>query len=193
MIFFVTKIRIASGIFRANILYLLFVTQRSRAQNNIDSIKIFKPHRQFIHSLQDTNYVNSGCSASEKPSMFRSLSSGNIHWSPVSRSNQNFFPHNLNYERNDSESSFANIQFQGGSESVSSTEDFPADANMQASPKVVVFEKRNDAQATVHIKKAFRKTKLKLVYGLSFVLLAMATPLLWINNIQEESRYLVPT
>ncbi|KAF7819292.1 protein SINE1-like [Senna tora] len=167
------------------------VVQRSRPQVNMDSIKIFSTPRKHTHSLQDPNGENSGCSENQCRG-FRSPSSSYIDWSTTSRSNQNLFLHNMRHKSNDNESLYADIQFQGGPESVSSTEDLPADADMQASPKVVVPGKRNDTDTTVHVKKALRRTKLKLVYGLSFVLLAMATPLLWIN-IQEEGHYLVPT
>lgn len=55
----------------------------------------------------------------------------------------------------------------------------------------VVPECRNDPQ-TVLVEKPLQKAKRRLVCGLSFVVVAMATPLLWINS-QEEGHFLVPT
>ncbi|KAJ1398343.1 hypothetical protein SESBI_31183 [Sesbania bispinosa] len=120
---------------------------------------------------------------------FRSLSSGNIEWSPASYSkyDQNGVADHGNYDSKENESSCDDVQFQGGQESVSSTDDLPGgDADMQRPP-----ESRDDTQ-TVLMKKPLQKAKRKFVCGLSFVLLAMATPLIWINS-QEEGHFLVPT
>lgn len=101
-----------------------------------------------------------------------------VDWSSTLRDAHN---HNLSYECN---------YFQGEAESVSSTDDLPGDADMHA-PSEMVPSKSNDAVSTVGIQKALHKTKLQLVFGFSCVLIAMVTPLLWIN-VQDE-HCLVPT
>lgn len=88
----------------------------------------------------------------------------------------------MNYDCKENESSCGDVQFQGGPESVSSTDELPGDADMQS---------RNDI-LTVLMEKPIQKAKHKLVCGLSIVIIAMATPLLWINS-QEEGHFLVPT
>ncbi|CAJ1953387.1 unnamed protein product [Sphenostylis stenocarpa] len=80
-------------------------------------------------------------------------------------------------------------QFQGGPESVSSTYGNPINSDMQKSSKFDP-ESRNDTE-TVLMGKSFQKTKHKLVCVISFSLLATSTPLLWINN-QDEDHFLVP-
>ncbi|KAI9093687.1 hypothetical protein K1719_027136 [Acacia pycnantha] len=161
---------------------------RSRAPAAPDSI-IFATPTKHVHSLQNPSDVNSSCSERQSRRL-RNLSSGNMDWSSTSRYDHNYFPHNLRYECDYNESLYADVQFQGGPESVSSTEDLPAGADMQA-PLEMVPPKSNEAWTIVRIEKSLHKTKLKLVFGLSFVLLAMATRLLWINI--QDDRYLVPT
>lgn len=160
-----------------------FVDQRSRTQATVDSIKIFKTPRKLIHSLQDSSDLTLGCSKKQNR-RFKSLSSGNIEWSPASKYDQNDFSNDVKCDSEVIESC-AEVEFQGGSESVSSTDDLPGDASKQTSTKVVP-EDRNFTPT------ALQQTKYKLVCGLSFVLLAVATPLLWINS-QDEGHYLVPT
>ncbi|KAK7267069.1 hypothetical protein RIF29_19733 [Crotalaria pallida] len=155
--------------------------QRSRSQVNVDSITIFQTPRKLIHSLQDPDDVNSDCSEKQNRGI-RSLSSGNIEWSPASHSR--YDPNGIEDFENcdgceENESLNTDVQFQDGTESVSSTDDLLGDADMQMPPKVVPESR-------------LRKTRRKFVCGLSFVLVAMATPLLWINT-QEEGHYLVPT
>ncbi|KAK4282136.1 hypothetical protein QN277_013548 [Acacia crassicarpa] len=161
---------------------------RSWAPAAPDSI-IFATPTKHVHSLQNPSDVNSSCSERQSRRL-RNLSSGNMDWSSTSRYDHNYFPQNLRYECDYNKRLYADVQFQGGPESVSSTEDLPAGADMQAPPEMVP-PKSNDAWTVVRIEKALHKTKLKLVFGLSLVLLAMATPLLWINI--QDDRYLVPT
>ncbi|XP_014491410.1 protein SINE1 [Vigna radiata var. radiata] len=156
---------------------------RSRTQATIDSIKIFETPRKLIHSLQDSSDLTLDCSKKQNR-MFKSLSSGNIEWSPSSKYDQNGFSNDVKCDSEVIESC-GEAEFQVSSESVSSSDDLPVDANKQISTKVVP-ENRNITPT------AQRKTKYKLVCGLSFVVLAVATPLLWIT-IQDEGHYLVPT
>lgn len=156
---------------------------RSRTQSTVDTIKIFKTPRKLIHSLQDSSDVTLGCSEKQNRRL-KSLSSGNIEWSPASKYNdQNGFSNDVKCDSEVNESLCAEVEFQGGSESVSSTDDLPVDDNV---PPKVVPENRN-VPAT-----ALQRAKYKLVCGVSFVLLAVATPLLWFNC-QDEGHYLVPT
>ncbi|KAG5062400.1 hypothetical protein AAZX31_02G067800 [Glycine max] len=166
---------------------------RSRTQDNI---KIFMTPRKLIHSLQeDLNDEISDCS--EKPNRrIKSLSSGNIKLSPASYSkyDQNGIADHVNYDSKESGSlcgdGDGDVQFQGGLESVSSTDDIPCNTDMQK-PSEVGPESRNGTE-TVLMGKPFQKTKHKLVYGISFALLAIATPFLWINS-QDQGHFLVPT
>ncbi|KAG4938213.1 hypothetical protein AAZX31_16G039200 [Glycine max] len=155
---------------------------RSRTQATVDSIKIFETPRKLIHSLQDSSDLSLGCSKKEQNGRYRSLSSDdNMEWSPSCKYNQNGFSDDMNKCDSEVIEGCAEVEFQGGSESVSSTNDnnILVDVEKQMHTKVVP-ENRN------------AKTKYKLVCGLSCVLLAVATPLLWINN-QDEGHYLVPT
>ncbi|RDY09090.1 Protein SINE1, partial [Mucuna pruriens] len=164
---------------------------RSRTQVSADNIKIFMTPRKLIHSLQDPDDETSDCS--EKPNRRgRSQSSGNIKRSPASYSkyNQNSIVDDVNYDSKGNGSLYGDVQFQGEHESVSSTDDFADNTDMQM-PSEVGPKSRNDTQ-TVIMRKPFQKTKHKLVCGLSFALLAIATPLLWINS-QDEGHFLVPT
>ncbi|KAK7286536.1 hypothetical protein RJT34_21596 [Clitoria ternatea] len=162
---------------------------RSRTQVTVDSIKIFNTPRKLIQSLQDPSSVTSTCSEKQNR-RFRSLSSGNIDWSPISKFDQNGFSDHVKCDSEVNES-MCTDEFQGSSESVvSSINDLPVDADMQM-PIKMVPENRNIAQ-THGMEKAPQRTKFKLVCGVSFVLLAIATPLLWISG-QDEGHYLVPT
>ena len=148
--------------------------------------------RKLIHSLQDPDDGTSDCSERQNR-IFRSLSTGNMEWSPTSNSehDQNDFTDDVNCDCKENGSLYDDEQFQGGPESVSSTDDLPVvGADMQVPPEVVP-ENSNDTE-TVRMEKPLRKTACKLVCGLSFALLAVATPLLWISS-QEEGHYLVPT
>ncbi|KAJ7971876.1 ARM repeat superfamily protein [Quillaja saponaria] len=163
---------------------------RSRTRVNVDNIKIFKTPRKLIHSLQDPTDVNSDCSE-KKTRRFRSLSSSNIKWSPASEYDQNGISHELNCDCQENESLYAGAeQFQDGQESVSSTDDLPADADLQM-PHEVVPENKMETQRA-RTEKQHQKTAFKLVCGFSFVLLASFVPLLW-NNDQDKGYYLVPT
>lgn len=120
-----------------------------------------------------------------------SLSSGNIEWTPTSKCDQHncFSDHVKKYDCVVNGCLCADVEFQAGSsESVSSA----GDADIQMMPSKVVLENRKVTTQMDLMQKALQKTKFKLVCGLSFVLLAMATPLLWINS-QDEGHCLVPT
>ncbi|KAI4348443.1 hypothetical protein L6164_009166 [Bauhinia variegata] len=169
---------------------------RSRAQANVENIKIYETPRKLIQSLQDPNDMNGNCSQKQNR-RFRSLSSGNIKLSPTSKHDQNdcqnCFLHHVNNDSKDNENegmSF-DVHCQAGSESVSSTDGLPADPNMQVPPELVPANRKNTQN--VSMGRAHKKTKFKLFCsGISFAILAMATPLLWINS-QQEIHYLVPT
>ncbi|RDX96261.1 Protein SINE1, partial [Mucuna pruriens] len=148
---------------------------RLRAQATVDSIRIFKTPRKLIHSLQNSSDVTLDCSEKQNR-RFRSLSSGNIEWTPTSKYDQNSFSDDVKCECQVNGSICAEVEFQGGSESISSTDD--------PLPTEVLPENTNFTP-TDRMENALQNTKFKLVCGLSFVLLAVATPLLWINS-QDE-------
>ncbi|KAK7336247.1 hypothetical protein VNO77_16783 [Canavalia gladiata] len=163
--------------------------QRSCTQVTVDSTKMSETPRKLIHSHQDP--IDVAWSWSKKHNRrLRSLSSGNIEWSPSSKYDQNSFSDHVKCDCEVNESSCGDVEFKGDSESVSSTDDLSGDADMHMPPKVVP-EYRNVTPSDC-TDKALQKTKFKLVCGLSFILLAVATPLLWINS-QDEGHYLVPT
>lgn len=163
---------------------------RSRTQMNVDNVQIFRTPRKLICSLQDPNDRNSDFSV-KQARRFRSLSSSNIEWSPTAKYDQNGFSHHMNCNGKGNGSMYANDEeFQGGLESVSSTDDVLTDADLHVSQEAVP-EDKTETQS-LGLKKARQKTTSKFVCGLFFVLLAVFTPLLWIND-QDEGYYLVPT
>ena len=81
-------------------------------------------------------------------------------------------------------------QFQEGSESVSSTEDVPAEPSVQVSHEVTPGNTTNTQG--VGMKKAGKKISFKLITGLIFSRFANLVSLLWINT-QDGGHYLVPT
>lgn len=165
---------------------------RSRTPINVDNI-IFNTPRRLVHSLQDPSNVYSK-SSEKRARRFRSLSMSEFDWSPNARYDQEGYSHGVNYECGENGSFYAgDEQFQGGPESVSSTDGIPVDADLQVSQEVVP-ENETETQMS-GIKSARRKVAVKLLCGLSFALLAVAMPLLWINDQGEghEGYYLVPT
>lgn len=150
---------------------------------NLDNVKIFTTPRKLICSLQDPNDRNSDFSVKQARRFSRSLSSSNIEWSPTAKYDQNGFSHDMNCNANGEE-------YQGGPESVSSTDDVLTDADLHVSQEAVP-EDKTETQRPV-LQKARQKTTSKFVCGLLFVLLAVFTPLLWMND-QDEGYYLVPT
>ncbi|PNY17684.1 arm repeat superfamily protein [Trifolium pratense] len=166
-------------------------TSPLRSRTHFDSIQIFDTPKRLIRSLQDPSDDSSVCS--EKPiRRFRSLSSGHIDWSPsaYSKYDQNGISNHVKYHTGENASSCGDVQYQDGSESVSSTDDLLGDANTQRPSKEI--PESNKVPQIVRMEKPLQKTKRRFVCGLSFVILAMATPLIWINS-QEEAHFLVPT
>lgn len=172
-------------------LCIVSCAQRSHPRVNVDSIQIFDTPKRLIRSLQDPTDESSDCS--EKPiRRYKSLSSGNIDWSPsaYSKYDQSGLANHDNYDGKEYGSSCGDGQYQGESESVSSTDELPADADNQRLSEEV-RESRKDPQI-VRVEKPIQTTKRRFVCGLSFVILAVATPLIWLNS-QEEAHFLVPT
>ncbi|XP_057737888.1 protein SINE1-like [Arachis stenosperma] len=161
--------------------------RRSQIGVNSDTMNIFMTPRKLIHSLEDPDAETSCCS-NRQSRRYRSLSTGNVHRSRRSNFEQdeNCFTDYVNCDCNPNGSLFDYDEFQDGKEPVSPTDDIPVGSALQVLPE------NSDNIETVRIRKPFQKTKYKVVCGLSFALLAMATPLLWITN-QEDGHYLVPT
>lgn len=154
--------------------------QRPHTPINIDN-NIFRTPRKLVQSFQDPTNMNSVCFDKQARRTPRNHSTSDFQWSLISGCDQNcILPDG--YECRDNESLYADIeQFQGSTESVSSTEDILTDADLPVPPKVIV-ESKTDR----------RKVALKFVCGLSFAILAVLTPLFWLSN-QDEGGYLVPT
>ncbi|XP_023517873.1 protein SINE1-like isoform X1 [Cucurbita pepo subsp. pepo] len=170
---------------------------RSRNCINVEDM-IFKTPRKLVHSLQDLNDANSDYASKSCKWRQRSLSLGNLEWSPRSCHNQNGSPDDQKLSKDDSSSDNDNNndndndndndeQSPGGSESVSSTGGVP----VQAMPVVVAQHSKIKTQYS-GIEMAYKKTALKLVCGFSFLLFTIFTSLLWINE-QDQGTYLVPT
>lgn len=151
---------------------------------------IFKTPRKLVHSLQDLNEANSDNASQSCRHRHRSLSSGNLDWSPRSFHNQNGFPDDQKHSKEDGEDRCLDNnngeQSPGGSESVSSTDGVPIHA-------ISVLAHHNKMKTQfIGIEKAYKKTALKLVCGFSFLLFTIFTSLLWIDE-QDQGSYLVPT
>ncbi|XP_057485647.1 LOW QUALITY PROTEIN: protein SINE1-like [Actinidia eriantha] len=160
--------------------------QRSRSQINVDNIKIFSTPRKLIRSLQDPN--DDTPDFSEKQTrMIRSPSSSKFEWSPASKYNQNGHSPNTSYElKKDEKLSDDSGQFQGGSESVSSTEDIPINSDLQVPPGSKLEPK------SLSIRKHNRKSAFGAVSGLFVLLFALLVCLLRIDD-QGDGYNLVPT
>lgn len=166
--------------------------QRSRTPINVDNI-IFKTPRRLVHSLQESNNVNSDFSE-KQTRRFRSLSLSEFDCSPNARYNQNGYSHGVNYDCRENGSFYGGgEQFQGSPESVSSTDGIPKDADLQASHDMVP-EIKTEIQRS-GIKKPLRKAAVKLFCGLSLALLAVVVPLALITDQGQghEGYFLVPT
>jgi hypothetical protein len=159
---------------------------------NVDNVKIFRTPRKLICSLQDPNDRNSDFSVKQARRFSRSLSSSNIEWSPTAKYDQNGVSHDMmNCNGKENGSIYANGgEYQGGPESVSSTDDVLTDADLHVSQEAVPEDKTETQRPG--LQKARQKATSKFVCGLLFVLLAVFTPLLWMND-QDEGYYLVPT
>ncbi|KAI7991340.1 Protein SINE1 [Camellia lanceoleosa] len=164
--------------------------QRARYQINVDNVKIFETPRKLIHSLQDPNNERANFSGKHSR-MFRSPSSSKFEWSPTSKYDQNGLSPNINYVvEKDGELHVGNEQFQGGSESVSSTEDIPINADLQVAEKVVPGSEVESLN--FDNQKNNCKSAISMVCGVFVMLFAVFISLLWIDG-QDESYNLVPT
>ncbi|GFY99870.1 ARM repeat superfamily protein [Actinidia rufa] len=126
--------------------------------------------------------------------MFRSPSSSKFEWSPASKYDQNGHHHdqnghspNTNYElKKDEKLSDDSGRFQGGSESVSSTEDILINTDLQVPPGSKIEPK------SLGIQKNNRKSAFGAVSGLFVLLFALLICLLRIDD-QGDGYNLVPT
>ena len=81
-------------------------------------------------------------------------------------------------------------EFQGVSESVSSTDDSPADFDVQGSHEAVPVNKTETQE--FQNEKARKKTASKMFFGLFLFIVAVLSSLLW-TEVRDESFYVVPT
>ncbi|XWS58272.1 hypothetical protein CRYUN_Cryun08bG0019700 [Craigia yunnanensis] len=160
--------------------------QRSHSRINVDSL--FTTPRKLIHSLQDLNDLNPDYS--EKQSRrFRSPCSEKFGWSPTT--NHNRFRRGMIYEVKGNGHMYTDgEEFQGVFESVSSTDDNPADVDVQGSHEAVPVNKTETQE--FHNEKARKKIASKMFFGLFLIIVAVLTSLLW-TEVQDESFYVVPT
>ena len=141
--------------------------------------------------------MNSDC-CEKQARRLRSTSLSDFEWSPASRCDQNDTSHNVNYDQSANGSLYADGEkLQGGSESVSSTDDMLANAGDKESAKVIQDNKTETQAHTQEfsIEKTRRKVSLMPIFGLlPFVLLALFILLNWMSDPDEfDGHYLVPT
>ncbi|GAV72689.1 hypothetical protein CFOL_v3_35906 [Cephalotus follicularis] len=159
-----------------------------RSFSPVNDGNIFTTPRKLIHSLQEPNDVNSDFSE-KQTRRFRSPASRNFERSPSP--SQNGFSCEVAYEVEGNGNLYdGDEQFQGVSESVSSTDDTPADADVQMSREVVPASRTTTQKFC--IEKTRKTTASKLVLCLLFTVLAVVTSFLWIGG-QDEVYHLVPT
>ncbi|MED6157889.1 hypothetical protein PIB30_027689 [Stylosanthes scabra] len=159
---------------------------RSRPGVNSNSMNISMTPRKLFPSQEDAN-EGASCCSTRQSRRFRSLSTGNVECSQRSnfKLDQNDFTDYVNCDCNPNGSLLDYDQFQDEQEPVSSTDDITVGSALQVPPE-------NIDNIEMVRRKPFQKTIYKVLCGLSFALLAVATPLLWITN-QEDGHYLVPT
>ncbi|GMI65290.1 hypothetical protein like AT1G54385 [Hibiscus trionum] len=159
--------------------------QRSRSRINIDNH--FMTPRRLIRSLQDPNDLNSDYSGKQYRRL-RSPCSENFGSNPTT--NRNSYQRGTINKAKGKARSYTNGENQGGSESVSSTDDSPAELDVQepngASPvnKKETQEFRNE--------KALKAMPYKMLFGLFFIIIVGLTSLLW-TEVEDEGFYIVPT
>ncbi|KAI7729230.1 hypothetical protein M8C21_015712, partial [Ambrosia artemisiifolia] len=146
---------------------------RSRSYVNVNNTDIFTTPKKLVKSLQVSN---SDCSENQSR-RFRSPASSKFNWSP-----------NSSYDHSGFDESFTNEneQFNGASESVSSTEDIPANGsnNLQVSQEPVPETK---VKSNVQISPA-----ISIASGL-FVLLIAVVCFMWMRDLDDGYNNLVPT
>ncbi|KAG6603492.1 Protein SINE1, partial [Cucurbita argyrosperma subsp. sororia] len=159
-------------------------TSPLRTPHNIDvENTIFNTPRKLVHSLQDRNDGSSDYASKSCRHRRRSLSSGNLEWSP---------PDDQKLSKDSLDDNDNGEQSHGGSESISSIDGVPAHGDVQAAiPVAVACHSKLKPQCT-GIEMACKKTGLKLVCGFSIFLFTIFTSLLWIDD-RAQGSYLVPT
>ncbi|GLT90429.1 hypothetical protein SLE2022_083620 [Rubroshorea leprosula] len=161
--------------------------QRSRCHINVDDVNVVRTPRKLIHSLQDPNSVNSDFSE-KQTRRFRSPSSGRFRSHPSQR--QNGFQHDLMHEFNGKESLCNDGEhYEGVSESVSSTNDSPADGDLQVSHEVVPI--RTEILKSINEVSRWKKGS-KMLLMLFSILLVVHIALICSDG-WDEGDHLVPT
>lgn len=153
--------------------------QRSRAHLNVGDINIFTTPRKLVHSLQNSSDIKLSENQARR---FRSPSA-NIGRNPLLQ--------NGSYEQKMNEnSSSGSHQCEGGSESVSSTDDASDNAFVAVSAEVVPEIKTETKRYDVKLR--HRKIAVTLSGYLLFISFAVFASLLLIAD-HEEGYNIVPT
>jgi len=151
-----------------------FLFQRSRSYVNVENTDLFTTPRKLVKSLQVSN---DDCSENQSRG-FRSPPSSKFNWSP-----------NSSYDQNGFSESFADRdeQFNGPSESVSSTEDihFPTGSNSTRQPQELVPETK--------VKSKVQRSSAVSISAVLLVLLIAVVCFLWIQDLDAGYNNLVPT
>ncbi|XP_038883420.1 protein SINE1 [Benincasa hispida] len=165
---------------------------RSRGYINVEDM-IFKTPRKLVQSLQDLNEANSEYGSKSSRRRHRSLSSGNLEWSPPRSFLNQKFPDDQKPSKEDGGGldNDKSEQSQGSSESISSSDGVPTHGDVEAIPVAVACQSKIKPQYS-GMEMAYKKTALKLVCGFSFLLFTIFTSLLWIDD-HDQGSYLVPT
>ncbi|KAK8576286.1 hypothetical protein V6N13_090760 [Hibiscus sabdariffa] len=168
--------------------------RRSRSRINVDNL--FTTPRRLIRSLQDPNDLNSDYSGKQYM-RFRSPCSENFGCSPTT--NHNSYRRGMNNVVEGKVRSYSDCENQGDSESVSSTDDSPAELDVQGTNGAVLvnknenldFQSKNET-LEFQSKKVCKKTAYKMFFGLFLIIFVALTSFLW-TEVEDESFYMVPT
>ncbi|KAK9017154.1 hypothetical protein V6N11_079637 [Hibiscus sabdariffa] len=168
--------------------------RRSRSRINVDDL--FTTPRRLIRSLQDPNDLNSDHSGKQYR-RFRSPCSENFGSSPTT--NHNSYRRGTNKDVEGKVRSYSDGENQGDSESVSSTDDSPAELDVQGTNGAVLMNKKENLEfqsknETLEFRseKVRKKTAFKMFFGLFLIIIVALTSFLW-TEVEDESFYMVPT
>ncbi|KAG4176652.1 hypothetical protein ERO13_A11G259100v2 [Gossypium hirsutum] len=159
--------------------------QRSRSRINVETL--FTTPRKLIHSLQDPNELNSDYSEKQFR-RFRSPCSEKFGGSPTT--NRNSFRRGIINEVKRKARSYTDGEDHGVSESVSSTDDSPAELDVLGSTDAAPKNKKETLE--YHNEKVGKNMAPKLFLGLFLIIIAVLTCLWWTEG-EDESFYVVPT
>lgn len=178
---------------------LSLLLQRSRSHISVDNVGLFTTPRKLIHSLQDLNDANSDFSEKQSRGI-RTPASIKFERNPTPR--RNGYSREIFYDMKGNGDLCNGVeQFQGTSESVSSTDDSPvtpvsispvtpSSVDMDQPTQELVLKCKPEVPMS-SVKRTSRKTALIFAFGLVFMLLAVLVTTVFVD--QDAGHHLVPT